>query len=154
MKRFHIHLCVENLEKSIAFYSNLFAAGPTRQEADYAKWMLEDPRVNFAISTHGTAAGIEHLGFQTDDETELAEMKARAKVANLSLHDEGDTTCCYARSDKYWITDPQGIPWEHFRTLGNVPMFSDMRTSAICHTGESPAAQTLDTSLSAKSTCC
>lgn len=125
MKRFHIHAHVEDLQASIAFYSKLFAAQPTRVESDYAKWMLEDPRVNFAISTRGDKPGIDHLGFQTDTEEELAELKARAEAADMALLDEGATTCCYARSDKHWITDPQGIAWEHFHTLGNIPVFSE-----------------------------
>jgi hypothetical protein len=125
MKRFHVHLHVEDLGKSIAFYSKLFAAEPARIENDYAKWMLEDPRVNFAISTRGARPGIDHLGFQTDDPAELAAMKARAESADMALLDEGETTCCYARSEKHWVTDPQGISWEHFHTLGNIPIFSE-----------------------------
>lgn len=125
MKRFHIHTHVEDLQASIAFYSKLFAAQPARVESDYAKWMLEDPRVNFAISTRGDKPGVDHLGFQTDTEEELAELKARAQAADMALLDEGATTCCYARSDKHWITDPQGIAWEHFHTLGNIPVFSE-----------------------------
>ena len=125
MKRFHVHAHVEDLGRSIAFYSKLFAAEPSRIEGDYAKWMLEDPRINFAISTRGARAGVDHLGFQTDDPAELAEMKARAESADIALLDEGETTCCYARSEKHWVTDPQGIAWEHFHTLGNIPVFSE-----------------------------
>ncbi|MDP1693484.1 MAG: ArsI/CadI family heavy metal resistance metalloenzyme [Burkholderiaceae bacterium] len=124
-KRFHVHLHVDNLAQSIAFYNQLFAAPPARQESDYAKWMLDDPRVNFAISTRGHAAGIDHLGIQTDNADELASLRARAQAADLALTDEGQTTCCYARSEKHWITDPQGIAWEHFHTLANVPVFSE-----------------------------
>lgn len=127
MKRFHIHTHVEDLQANIAFYSKLFAAPPTRVESDYAKWMLEDPRINFAISTRGSKPGIDHLGFQVDAQEELAELKARAQAADMALLDEGETTCCYARSDKHWITDPQGIAWEHFHTLGDVPVFSESR---------------------------
>lgn len=125
MKRFHVHVHVDDLPQSIAFYSRLFAAEPTRVESDYAKWMLDDPRVNFAISTHGHAAGLDHLGFQVDDAHELAELKARAESAELALLDEGLTTCCYARSEKHWVTDPQGIAWEHFHTLDPIPMFRE-----------------------------
>ena len=125
MKRFHVHVHVDDLSKSIAFYSKLFAAEPTRVETDYAKWMLDDPRINFAISTRGSAAGVDHLGFQVDDAAELAELKARAEAADMALLDEGETTCCYARSDKHWITDPQGIAWEHFHSLGNIPVFRE-----------------------------
>lgn len=124
MKRFHVHAHVEDLGKSVAFYSKLFAAEPTRLEVDYAKWMLDDPRINFAISTRGGAVGIDHLGFQTDDASELAELKARAQNADMVLMDEGATACCYARSEKHWITDPQGIAWEHFHTLDSIPTFN------------------------------
>lgn len=125
MKRFHVHLHVDDLARSIGFYSKLFAAEPARVEADYAKWMLDDPRLNFAISTRGAKAGIDHLGFQTDDADELATLKARAEAADMALLDEGETTCCYARSDKHWVTDPQGVAWEQFHTLGNIPVFSE-----------------------------
>ena len=143
MKRFHVHTHVDNLSASIAFYSKMFAAEPTRVEGDYAKWMLEDPRINFAISTRGDKPGIDHLGFQTDSEAELAELKARAEAADMTLLDEGQTTCCYARSDKHWITDPQGIAWEHFHTLGDIPVFSEKAPaaagSACCATPATPA---------------
>ena len=125
MKRFHVHAHVQDLAASIRFYSRLFGAEPTRVEADYAKWMLDDPRINFAISTRGGAPGIDHLGIQTDTAEELAELKARAAAADMALADEGETTCCYARSEKHWVTDPQGIAWEHFHTLGNIPVFSE-----------------------------
>ena len=117
MKRFHVHLHVDDLNRSIGFYSQLFAAQPARVEGDYAKWMLEDPPVNFAISTRGNKPGIDHLGIQTDDAEELAVLKARAEAADMTLLDEGTTTCCYARSEKHWIIDPQGVAWEHFHTL-------------------------------------
>lgn len=105
-------------------------------ESDYAKWMLDDPALNFAISTRGQASGIDHLGIQTDDPAELAAMKARAEAADMTLLDEGATTCCYARSEKHWITDPQGIAWEHFHTLGNIPVFREGEEggSAACCT--------------------
>lgn len=130
MKRFHVHTHVDNLQASIAFYSRLFGTEPTRVEADYAKWMLEDPRINFAISTRGSKPGIDHLGFQTDSEEELAELKARAQAADMALLDEGATTCCYARSEKHWVTDPQGIAWEHFHTLADIPVFSEKTKAA------------------------
>lgn len=130
MKRFHAHVHVDDLAQSIAFYSKLFAAAPTRVEADYAKWMLEDPRVNFAISTRGTTPGLDHFGLQTDDAAELAELKARAEAADMALLDEGNTTCCYARSEKHWVTDPQGIAWEHFHTLGDIPVFNEAAPSS------------------------
>jgi catechol 2,3-dioxygenase-like lactoylglutathione lyase family enzyme len=149
MKRFHVHLHVDDLARNIAFYSKLFAAAPTRVEGDYAKWMLEDPRLNFAISTRGAKAGIDHLGFQTDDEAGLAELRQRAEAADRSVLDEGKTTCCYARSDKHWVTDPQGIAWEHFHTLANIPVFNEASAatgvaSACCaasHGKAAPAAE-------------
>ena len=155
MKRFHVHLHVDDLAKSVGFYSKLFATEPARLEGDYAKWMLEDPPVNFAISTRGTQPGIDHLGIQTDDPAELAALKARAEAADIALLDEGETTCCYARSEKHWLTDPQGIAWEHFHTLANIPVFSEESNpapavnAACCATpasrsaaGDAPVAKT------------
>ena len=127
MKRFHVHMHVEDLGKNVAFYSKLFGAQPTRLESDYAKWMIEDLAVNFAISTRGDEPGIDHLGIQTDAPEELAVLKEQAEAADMTLLDVGETTCCYARSDKYWITDPQGIAWEHFHTLDSVPVFSEKK---------------------------
>jgi lactoylglutathione lyase len=158
VKRFHVHAHVTDLKASIAFYSKLFAAEPTRVEADYAKWMLEDPRINFAISTRGDAVGVDHLGFQTDDADELAELKARARDADMALLGQGATSCCYARSDKYWVTDPQGIAWEQFHTLDNIPVFgegtreSEPQSSACC----APAACGQPSGVAARSaaSCC
>ncbi|MEK7882301.1 ArsI/CadI family heavy metal resistance metalloenzyme [Methyloversatilis sp. NSM2] len=142
MKRFHVHLHVDDLAKSIAFYNKLFDVQPARTEADYAKWMLEDPPVNFAISTRGSKAGIDHLGIQTDDPAELAAMKARAESADMALLDEGETTCCYARSEKHWVTDPQGIAWEHFHTLGNIPVFNEAASGgAACCAPQAPVTR-------------
>ena len=123
MKRFHVHAHVEDLQASIVFYSKMFAAEPTRVEGDYAKWMLDDPRINFAISTRGGKPGVDHLGIQTDTAEELVALRAQAEAADMTLLDEGETSCCYARSDKYWLTDPQGIAWETFRTLDAVPVY-------------------------------
>lgn len=156
MKRFHVHLHVDDLAQSIAFYSRLFAAEPARVEADYAKWMLEDPRVNFAISTRGATPGVDHLGFQVDEAGELAELKARAQSTDMALLDEGTTTCCYARSDKHWVTDPQGVAWEHFHTLGNIPVFNEAAAqppaaaaqAACCPPGKPSAPET------GKAACC
>lgn len=147
MKRFHVHMHVDDLSKSIAFYSRLFAAEPARVETDYAKWMLEDPRVNFAISTRGDKPGVDHLGFQVDEADELAELKARAEGADMALLDEGATTCCYARSDKHWITDPQGVAWEHFHTLGNIPVFNEAAAQQAAKNTQQPAQ-------AAKAACC
>ncbi len=125
MKRFHVHLHVNDLAESIGFYARLFGSDPTRVESDYAKWMLDDPAVNFAISTRGHAAGIDHLGIQADNAATLAELKQRAAAADSQLRDEGETTCCYARSEKHWVTDPQGVAWEQFHTLAAIPIFSE-----------------------------
>ena len=130
MKRFHVHAHVEDLQASIAFYSKMFAAEPARVEGDYAKWMLDDPRINFAISTRGDKLGVDHLGIQTDTEEELATLKNQARAADLSLQDVGETTCCYARSDKYWVVDPQGIAWEQFHTLDDIPVFGEKTSNA------------------------
>ena len=119
MKRLHVHMAVENLDQSIRFYSTLFAAEPTVVKPDYAKWMLEDPRVNFAISTHnGRAAGLDHLGIQVEDGGELQEVYGRLKAADRPVLEEGMTTCCYAKSEKSWIADPAGVLWETFHTVG------------------------------------
>jgi len=160
MKRFHVHAHVEDLATSIAFYSKLFGAEPTRVEADYAKWMLEDPRINFAISTRGAKPGIDHLGFQTDDADELAELKARAEAADFALLDQGETSCCYARSEKHWITDPQGIAWEHFHTLDNIPVFSESmkstpaQASACCAPSAAGRGKPAGVAVKAGSSCC
>ena len=143
MKRFHVHLHVQDLQASIAFYSRLFSAPPTRVETDYAKWMLEDPRVNFAVSTRGSKPGLDHLGFQVDTAQELVEMKTAALNADMAMLDEGETTCCYARSDKHWITDPQGVAWEQFHTLGDIPVFNEASqpaSGAACCAPEKIAA--------------
>jgi catechol 2,3-dioxygenase-like lactoylglutathione lyase family enzyme len=155
MKRFHIHVHVEDLDKSIGFYSKLFAAEPARVEGDYAKWMLEDPRINFAISTRGGKPGIDHLGFQTDDPEELAALKARAEAADMALLDEGETTCCYARSEKHWVTDPQGIAWEHFHTLSDIPVFSQHQgEAAVCCTPGAPRGKPVGIPVKSSSSCC
>ena len=154
MKRFHAHVHVDDLAQSIAFYSKLFAAAPTRVEADYAKWMLEDPRVNFAISTRGAKPGLDHFGLQTDDAAELAELKARAEAADMALLDEGNTTCCYARSEKHWVTDPQGIAWEHFHTLGDIPVFNESPPSAVAGACCAPAAVAAPVAAAPRAACC
>lgn len=158
MKRFHVHLHVQDLQASIAFYSRLFCAQPARVESDYAKWMLEDPKVNFAISTRGHKPGLDHLGFQVDSAEELAEMKEAAQSADMAMLDEGETTCCYARSEKHWITDPQGVAWEHFHTLGNIPVFNEAKQAeagASCCAAAKPAASPCCTPKStAAASCC
>src|SRR4051812_43115850 len=124
MKRLHVHVGVDDLANSVRFYSTLFGAQPSVVKDDYAKWMLDDPRVNFAISERGGAAGINHLGFQADEAAELEAIGARLQAANAGVTEENDVSCCYARSDKYWVTDPAGVPWESFRSLGSVPFYN------------------------------
>lgn len=149
MKRMHIHVGVENLDRSVAFYSTLFGTEPSLLKADYARWMLEDPRVNFAISSgqHATT-GIEHLGIQTESGEELQEVYTRLKAADRPVLEEGATTCCYARSEKSWIADPDGVVWEAFYTKGEATVYgdspalaalSDAACGASCCTAE-PAA--------------
>jgi|SRR5664279_4881047 len=160
MKRFHVHVHVQDLSQSIAFYSKMFAAEPTRREADYAKWMLDDPRVNFAISTRGGEPGVDHLGIQTDSAEELVELKARAEAADMALFDEGATTCCYASSEKHWITDPQGVAWEHFHTLGDIPVFSQTKSrpaaqeSAACCTPTTTRGKSVGIPVKSLTSCC
>lgn len=160
MKRFHVHVHVDDLSASIAFYSKLFAAAPARVESDYAKWMLDDPRINFAISNRGGKPGVDHLGLQADSEEELVELKARAQAADMALLDEGETTCCYARSDKYWLTDPDGVAWEQFHTLDSIPVFGQDRqaleapTSACCATAAPRGKPVAIPVAPAKSSCC
>jgi len=129
MKRFHIHVSVDNIEQSVRFYSTLFGAVPAKREPDYAKWMLEDPRINFAISSRGAKAGIDHIGLQVDSAEELAGLRAQLEAADAAVVDEAGASCCYARSDKHWVTDPAGIPWESFHTLGDIPTFNGQQTS-------------------------
>lgn len=120
MKRFHMHVGVADLEASIAFYTQLFGAEPIMAKPDYAKWMLEDPRVNFAISMRdGAAKGVEHVGLQVDSADELAAVYSRLKAADRPVLEEGATTCCYAQSEKSWIADPDGVVWEAFLTTGD-----------------------------------
>jgi catechol 2,3-dioxygenase-like lactoylglutathione lyase family enzyme len=123
MKRLHVHVAVEDLNASIRFYSHLFAAEPVVLKADYAKWMLEDPRVNFAISQRGAKPGIQHLGIQVENHNELEEVYARLKRAERPVLEEGATTCCYAQSEKSWIDDPQGVQWETFLTTGESTVY-------------------------------
>ncbi|WP_428535783.1 ArsI/CadI family heavy metal resistance metalloenzyme [Rhodopila sp.] len=125
MKRLHVHVSVEDLAQSIGFYARLFAAEPTITKPDYAKWMLEDPRVNFAISTRGGATGLDHLGIQVETQNELQEVYGRLQRADRPVLEEGATTCCYARSEKSWIADPQGLSWETFLTSGESTVYGD-----------------------------
>ena len=125
MKRLHVHVAVADFDRSVGFYSTLFAAEPTVLKHDYAKWMLDDPRVNFAISKRGGATGIQHLGIQAEDAAELADVYARLKQAERPVVAQRATTCCYATSDKQWIADPQGVAWETFLTHGEATIYGE-----------------------------
>lgn len=124
MKRFHIHVGVKDLNHSIQFYSTLFGQKPTKIKDDYAKWMLEDPKVNFAISTRASNEGVDHLGIQVEEAQELSDITERLKKADLGIYDEGTTTCCYAESNKAWVKDPSGIAWEAYQTMDDAEVFS------------------------------
>lgn len=125
MKRLHVHVSVDDLNQSRLFYSTLFGAEPTVVEKDYAKWMLDDPRVNFAISQRGRSGGIDHLGLQVESAEELAEIARRLKAAGETVASETDAACCYARSDKEWAVDPQGVRWESFLTHGQITTYGE-----------------------------
>ncbi|MDP5209380.1 ArsI/CadI family heavy metal resistance metalloenzyme [Microbulbifer sp. 2205BS26-8] len=129
MKRLHIHIGVENIADSIKFYSALFDTQPVKIKHGYAKWMLDDPRINFAISTYAKN-GVDHLGLQVDDKRELGLIRKRLKKAEMSPFDEGETLCCYAHSEKSWVTDPAGIAWEAYQTLKDIHYFSGIASSA------------------------
>lgn len=137
MKRFHVHLGVENLAESQAFYSKLFGQEPTVSKTDYAKWMLDDPAINFAISARGHQTGLNHLGFQADTAEGLLQLEHQAlAAAGDAVIQQGETTCCYAKSDKHWMIDPSGIAWEHYRTMESAQTFGEDSTttesSACC----------------------
>jgi len=131
VKRLHVHVAVHDLQQSIRFYSALFAAEPAVKKDDYAKWMLDDPRVNFAISTRSSKAGLDHLGIQAENGAELEDLGSRLAQADVAVTSQKGASCCYAKSDKYWTIDPQGIAWESFHTLDSVPMYGqDTRSRA------------------------
>jgi catechol 2,3-dioxygenase-like lactoylglutathione lyase family enzyme len=151
MKRFHVHVAVNDLDASVRFYSNVFGMPPTVLKEDYAKWMVEDPRVNFAISKRGLKPGVDHLGMQVESEAELTELRKQVAAAEIAALDQTNTVCCYARSDKYWITDPQGVAWETFHTLDSVPVYGEAsraQQTACC----SPAPKISE--LANSNTCC
>jgi catechol 2,3-dioxygenase-like lactoylglutathione lyase family enzyme len=164
MKRLHVHVSVDNLDQSIGFYSALFATKPSVVKPDYAKWMLEDPRVNFAISARGrTEVGLDHLGIQVETQEELQEVYGRLREADRPVLEEGATTCCYAKSEKAWITDPQGLSWETFLTTGESTIYGDSvdlgpirTTSGACCTPETPqdACCAVKPELPANAPCC
>jgi catechol 2,3-dioxygenase-like lactoylglutathione lyase family enzyme len=125
MKRLHLHVSVDDLDRSIGFYSTLFGAGPTVTKADYAKWMLDDPKVNFAISARGIEAGVDHVGIQVESAGELQELAGRLKAAGESTRDQEGASCCYAKSDKSWVSDPSGLKWETFFTFGEATTYGE-----------------------------
>jgi catechol 2,3-dioxygenase-like lactoylglutathione lyase family enzyme len=130
MKRFHVHVAVDDLEKSVHFYKALFGVEPTVSKDDYAKWMLDDPRVNFAVSRRGDTPGVNHLGIQVESDEELHEMREKLAHADRPVVEQEEASCCYAESNKHWVQDPQGIAWETFHTLSSIPVFGeDTRTS-------------------------
>jgi len=159
MKRFHVHVAVADLEANIAFYSAMFGTAPSVVQADYAKWMLDDPRVNFAISSRGLKTGIDHLGVQVDSDSELVALRGLVEQAQIAAQNQSNAACCYARSDKYWITDPQGIAWETFRTLDSIPVYGTTVRPAIPKTAAeaaccAPAATTVAIPSAKNGACC
>ena len=155
MKRIHIHVGVDKLDESIRFYSAIFGAQPVKTKVDYAKWLLEDPRINFAISTRASKKGVDHLGIQVDEDAELAEIRDRVKAAELAVFNEGETVCCYARSEKSWVQDPAGIAWEAYRTMEDAQIFSSKAAgSASTCCAEQPVSKTVCCEPSEKTTGC
>ncbi|HEY0600796.1 ArsI/CadI family heavy metal resistance metalloenzyme [Brevundimonas sp.] len=149
MKRLHVHVAVENLDRSIGFYSTLFGAAPAVVKDDYAKWMLEDPRVNFAISDRAAVPGVDHLGIQVDSNEELMELAGRLKAAGETTRDQAAATCCYARSDKAWVKDPSGLSWETFFSFGEATAYGeDLGPDAV------PAAAAPARADKPKAACC
>ena len=147
MKRFHVHVAVSDLEQSTRFYSAMFGMPPTVQKTDYAKWMIDEPRVNFAISARAGSFGVNHLGFQAESAEELEEIHTRLQSADISMTAEKGANCCYAKSDKYWVQDPTGIAWESFRSLDTIPLYGDES-----HKGEGRAE--VATALACSTACC
>jgi len=150
MKRIHLHVSVPDLGQSIQFYATLFGAPPTVVKDDYAKWMLEDPRVNFAISQRGAAAGVDHVGIQVEAPEELGEIAGRLKAAGAQTVDQAATTCCYARSDKTWVSDPAGVRWETFFTFGEATAYGE---DAPAETGAAATSCCAATAQAAKACC-
>lgn len=142
MKRLHVNLSVDDLDRSVDFYTRIFGSEPSVIKDDYAKWMLDDPRVNFALSTHGDGSGFDHLGIEAEDDTEFADMRARLNAADTPVLDQPDVTCCYARSTKAWVRDPNGVPWETFISKGTSAQYGDGSTESAARvtTGTRPAA--------------
>ncbi len=143
MKRLHLHISVDDLDRSIGFYSTLFGAAPAVVKDDYAKWMLDDPRVNLAISSRSRAVGVDHVGVQAETAAELTELSDRLKAAGETTFDQEATTCCYARSDKSWVVDPSGLRWETFHTTGEATTY-----------GEEEPVAAIEAAAPARSACC
>ena len=152
MKRFHVHVGVADLAENIRFYSALFGAAPSVLKDDYAKWMLDDPRINFAISQRGSRHGVNHLGIQVDSDDELAVMREQLATADAGMTIEEGANCCYAKSDKVWTTDPQRVAWETFHSLGSIPFFDGEAPEAASCGGTSPAD--VATSSASNAACC
>jgi len=140
MKRLHVHVAVEDLTRSIGFYSTLFGTEPAVVKDDYAKWMLEDPRVNFAISDRARVPGVDHLGIQVETAEELGELAGRLKAAGETTRDQEATTCCYAQSDKAWVNDPNGLRWETFYSFGEATSYGEDEPDAVLRETSTPAA--------------
>ncbi|MBX9747298.1 MAG: VOC family protein [Hyphomonadaceae bacterium] len=151
MKRMHVHVAVDDLSKSIGFYSTLFGVEPSVVKDDYAKWMLEDPRVNFAISARGVTPGVDHIGIQVDDRAELAVLSDRLKAAGEHTFDQEATNCCYAKSDKSWVSDPSGLRWETFFTHGEATTYGEDASEEKQSSGACCGTETTKTKAAA---CC
>ena len=143
MKRMHLHVSVDNLAQSIVFYNNLFGANPTIEKPDYAKWMLDDPLVNFAISKRGAKIGIDHIGIQVDNDDELYALKNRLEAAEMSIFSQEGTACCYSKSNKHWVQDPSGIAWETYHSMENIPTFNESVSHETASACCAPAPQTI-----------
>jgi hypothetical protein len=141
-----VHVTVEDLDANVQFYSTVFGAPPTVLKPDYAKWMVDDPRINFAISKRGLKSGVDHLGVQVESEAELTALREQVAAAQIAAFDQANAACCYARSDKYWITDPQGIAWETFHTLDSIPVYGETaraEQTACCVSVPTAASQSV-----------
>lgn len=154
MKRLHVSVAVSDLDESIRFYSTLFGSDPSVLKTDYAKWMLEDPRVNFSISSRGAHKGVDHLGIQVDDDAELAAVAQRLAQAGKPVFEQKATTCCYARSNKAWVHDPEGVAWETFHTFGASTVYGEDRAADAAEASEPSACCTPTAKQAKASSCC
>jgi catechol 2,3-dioxygenase-like lactoylglutathione lyase family enzyme len=161
MKRFHVHVAVNSIDESVRFYSRVFGAPPSVLKPDYAKWMIDEPRINFAISARGARVGVNHLGIQVDTDDELKALREQLSAADQNLVEEVGANCCYAKSDKYWVTDPQGVAWETYHSLGSIPVFggdpdaaapAQPPTSACCGPASTPVSAKIR--VTARGGCC